>query len=249
MNRFFLLNTMIEPGQSVDLSPLAHQLLRVLRLNPGQQILLLDGENTEYLTEITTLARRQASGTVLSRHRVEREPSSRLTLYQCSLKADKFEWVLQKGTELGLSAFTPVISERSVVRPAATLLKKYDRWRTIIREAAEQSGRGRLPALNEPLSITDAIQFATGLRYLPWEEMNQSGEAVGLGTAVDLEKAGTQMISMMIGPEGGLTAGEAGVAVEAGWRTVSLGPRILRAETAALAGIAIIMERLAELGS
>jgi 16S rRNA (uracil1498-N3)-methyltransferase len=76
---------------------------------------------------------------------VHSEPFHRLTLYQCSLKADKFEWILQKGTELGVSVFVPVISQRSVVRPESALLKKYDRWHTILREAAEQCGRGRLP--------------------------------------------------------------------------------------------------------
>jgi len=134
MHRFFLLDTPITPGQIVDLSSISHQLTRVLRSKPGQEILLLDNQNFEYLTEIVTLERRRATGQVLMRQPVHSEPTHRLTLFQCSLKADKFEWILQKGVELGVSAIVPVISQRSVVRPESALLKKYDRWQTILKQ-------------------------------------------------------------------------------------------------------------------
>lgn len=248
MHRFFLFDTFIVPGQPVDLSALAHQLTRVLRLKPGDRIVLLDGQGIEYLTEISELARQSATGKVHSCKNVDSEPTAQLTLYQCSLKADKFEWVLQKGTELGVSAFVPVISERCVVRPAETLLKKYERWRTIIREAAEQSERGRLPILHDPLSFDKAVRRANGLRYLPWEETSGERGAIGLGAAVAREGGEMRRVNLLIGPEGGLTADEAGRASHAGWQIVSLGPRILRAETAALASITITLEWLAELG-
>ena len=251
MHRFFLLDTPIVPGKVIDLSPISHQLTRVLRLKPGDKILLLDNLNLEYATEIVTLGRHQATGHVISSQPVRSEPSHHLTLYQCSLKADKFEWILQKGTELGVIAFVPVISQRSVVRPASALLKKYDRWQTILREAAEQSGRGRLPFLGPPVSFEEAVVNAEGLRYLPWEDANC---APGLGQAVVFDASSgasgnsSQRYSLMIGPEGGFAPDEVLAARNVGWQVTSLGARILRAETAALAAVTIILDRLGELG-
>ena len=250
MHRFFLLDTAITPGKTIDLSSISHQLTRVLRARLGQEILLLDNQNFEYLTEISTLDRDSATGMVLSRRPVHSEPVHRLTLYQCSLKADKFEWVLQKGTELGVCKFVPVISERCVVRPESALLKKYDRWQTILREAAEQSGRGRLPVLEAPLSFDPAVMTAAGSRFLPWE--GADGDATpGLGQAVTVNTtAGSgSEISLLIGPEGGFSVDEVAVARSAGWQITTLGPRILRAETAALAAVTIAMERLGELST
>jgi 16S rRNA (uracil1498-N3)-methyltransferase len=168
-------------------------------------------------------------------------------LYQCSLKADKFEWVLQKGTELGVAHFVPVISERSVVRPATALLKKYDRWQTILREAAEQSGRGSIPELAAPLDWSTAIQQGGELRLLPWEEA--ASVDCRLQIADLLQPPTPHIISLLIGPEGGITREEATLAQAAGWQIVSLGPRILRAETAALVGITLVMEHLQQLAT
>lgn len=248
MHRFFLLNAEIRPGQPVDLSPLSHQLLRVLRLKPGDEIRLLDGDNAEFATEIIQLDHRNALGKILSRTSIDSEPVVHLTLYQSSLKADKFEWILQKGTELGVSTFVPVISQRSVVRPADALFKKYDRWRSIIREAAEQSGRGCLPILIEPVPYAEAVVNANGRRLLAWEEASGMAGVDGLGQVVSQSDKGERTFSLMIGPEGGCTVDEADMARAAGWQVVTLGPRTLRAETAALAGITIVLDRLAELG-
>jgi len=239
MHRFFLTQPGLQPAQTVDLEPIAHQLQVVLRLQPGAQIVLLDGQGRAYLAEITTLQRRVATGYISRQLPDPPEPTLRLTLYQCSLKADKFEWILQKGTELGVARFVPVISERSVVRPAAALQKKYERWQAIIREAAEQCGRGRIPRLQEPLTWAEAITHADGLRLLPWEAATQSAPRLA-----PLLLAGTPPpvgLSLLIGPEGGISDNEAATAQTAGWQTISLGPQILRAETAALAAVAVAL--------
>lgn len=246
MHRFFLTDIVLELKKPVNLSPLARQLARVLRLQPGAQIEVLDGEGRAFAVELLDVSPRTAQGLVLSVRAMSSEPSLDLTHYQCSLKADKFEWVLQKGTELGVSRFVPVISQRSVVRPAATLLKKYDRWRTIIREAAEQSGRGRLPVLAEPLEFAGALGSHDSVRLLPYE-VAIGGSTGSLGEIVQKEDATTSRISLMIGPEGGFEAAEIEVAQAVGWHIVSLGPRILRAETAALAAITVVMEGMGEL--
>ena len=160
LHRFFLPNGALQVGQPVDLTPLLHQLRLVLRLQAGSQLCLLNGQGSEFVVELQQLDHRQARGLILAQQPAGGEPPFPLTLYQCSLKADKFEWVLQKGTELGVTTFVPVISERSVVRPAVALLKKYDRWQTILREAAEQCGRGILPTLAPPVSWSTAIAQA-----------------------------------------------------------------------------------------
>jgi len=249
MHRFFLTEHTISEEQPVDLSPLARQLARVLRLQPGAQIEVLDSQGNACLVEIVSLSPRAGSGRVLARRAVESEPAVRLTLYQCSLKADKFEWVLQKGTELGVSRFVPVISRRSIVRPASALRRKYERWRTIIREAAEQSGRGRLPDLADPLAFIQALESAPGCRLLPYEGADDEPPAPGLGDAVREQCiAPPPAVSLLIGPEGGFEPAEIDQARAAGWTIATLGPRILRAETAALATVSVIMDRLGELG-
>ncbi len=239
MHRFFLTDTPLLVNRVVDLTPLAHQLHKVLRLQPGEIVILLDNQGREYAVSLTAVQARYAAGAVLTQSANQAEPSTHLTLYQCSLKADKFEWVLQKGTELGVSCFVPVISERSIVRPAAALLKKYERWRAILREAAEQCGRGRIPTLLDPVDWPAAVAHATGLKLLPWETVHQSAPA--LPTVANVNRQHPQLIALLIGPEGGISEGEAVQAQAAGWQPVSLGPRILRAETAALAAVTLIL--------
>ncbi len=247
MHRFFLTNAQPAIGEAIDLSPLRHQLQRVLRAKPGDRVLLLDGRGFEYVTELEAANGRETTGRVLERHCAHGEPRAHVTLWQCALKADKMEWVLQKGTELGVSRFVPVISERTIVRPAAALLGKYERWRTIVREAAEQSGRGRVPELAEPLSYAEAVRQADGIRLLPWEDAGGAPSLAGrFGPAAG--HAADARVSLLIGPEGGLSVAEAQVATETGWKLATLGPRTLRAETAALAAVALVMALAGEMG-
>ena len=247
MHRFFLTDTPIQPAALVDLTPIVHQLRAVLRLGVGDRVVLLDNRGGAFLTEIRALDRQPAQGAVLEALAASGEPTVAVTLFQCSLKADKFEWVLQKGTELGVTRFVPVVSRRSVVRPVAALAKKAERWQAILREAAEQCGRGRLPELAEPVEFADAVAMAEALtsRFLPWEEAAMGSRS--LGSVLDPKK--DRDVSLLIGPEGGLDPAEVALAQAAGWQVVTLGPRILRAETAALAGVTVIMERLGQLGS
>ncbi|MFN8486976.1 MAG: RsmE family RNA methyltransferase [Caldilineaceae bacterium] len=245
MHRFFLTGTKLVVGQIVDLAPVARQLNSVLRLPVGAQIILLDGLGNQFLVELQQLTRDHTFGLVLQQQPATSEPTLQLTLYQCSLKADKFEWVLQKGTELGVARFVPVISERSIVRPAEALLKKYERWQSILREAAEQCGRGCIPDLASPVIWTAAIQQATGLKLLPWEE--NAGHSNSLQHCL-AEHPKVDQVNLLIGPEGGITADEVKSAKNTGWQVVSLGSRILRAETAALAGTTLILASYGEFG-
>jgi 16S rRNA (uracil1498-N3)-methyltransferase len=240
MQRFFFTEAPLRVNSAVDLTPLAHQLHKVLRLQPGEIVILLDNQGSEYAVSLTAVQARYAAGAVLTQSVNQAEPSTHLTLYQCSLKADKFEWVLQKGTELGVSCFVPVISERSIVRPAAALLKKYERWRTILREAAEQCGRGHIPTLFDPVDWLAALRHTAGLRLLPWEAEQLTAPHL-YSAAMQQRLQHTPTVALLIGPEGGIATAEAAQAQAAGWQPVSLGPRILRAETAALAAVTLIL--------
>lgn len=239
---FFLAGMRAEPGRQVDLTPIFHQLRNVLRLERGSVITLLDGNGAAYPTRIESLDAGEATGRVVAKQSVRSEPGMELTLYQCVLKRERFEWVLQKGTELGVSRFVPVISSRTVVRPAARLLSKYERWNAIVREAAEQSRRGRLPTIEDPLLWDEVLDQGAGLRLLAWEEVG--GDISGLYLRI----AGAREVSVLVGPEGGISQEEATAAAERGWRPISLGPRVLRAETAAIAAATIVLHLAGALG-
>jgi 16S rRNA (uracil1498-N3)-methyltransferase len=151
---------------------LAHQLGAVLRLRAGERVLLLDNSGWQYVVAIEAIERDRVAGTVERKELAGGEPRTKLTLYVALMRPERFEWVLQKGTELGISAFVPVICERSTIADADELSeRKIERWRRIVREAAEQSRRGKLPrlapALFFPAACDQAARRAQAL--LLWE--------------------------------------------------------------------------------
>ncbi len=245
MHNFFVAGLSGGVGDAVDLSPVQHQLTRVLRVQAGERIRLLDGAGRAFVVEIIAADRRSVSGRIAEITPAPAEPGVAVTLYQCALKADKLEWVMQKATELGVTTLVPLISERTVVRPASALERRRSRWESIVREAAEQCGRGRLPTIAAPADYATVLAGAPGLRLLAWEAATgQPGLIHALGRA----ELPVRAVSLLIGPEGGLSAAEVELAQAAGWQPVSLGPRVLRAETAALAALAITLAALGELG-
>ncbi len=233
-----------------SLDPIARQLATVLRLAPGQTIIAINGDGREVLVELQSVTSRSATGRVVDQRPCAGDPARDLILFQCSLKQDKFEWVLQKGTELGVTRFVPVVSERSVVRPAAALQKKYERWQAVIREAVEQCGRSRLPLLAPPIEWP-ALVLPQGCHgFVAWEAADGAPDLAAAVAALPLAGDMTRpCIALLIGPEGGLTAEEVASATAGGWQVVSLGPRILRAETAALAAVTMALTAAGKFGA
>jgi 16S rRNA (uracil1498-N3)-methyltransferase len=224
----------------------AHQLRSVLRLRPGARVLALDDSGFEIEVELSEVERDSARGRACGRVTCRTEPALHLTLYQGVLKGDHMEWVLQKGTELGVSAFVPLLSARSVVAGVERIEKKRPRWERIIREAAEQSHRGRLPRLLAPLPFDRACQEiarAGDAAWIPWEE------AAGNSLVEALRAAASPppRAALLIGSEGGFEAAEVREAQAHGITPVTLGPRILRAETAALAAATLILAAWGEM--
>lgn len=237
-------------GARVELpGDVSYQLRTVLRARPGARVLLLDGVGSEYLAELEDLHGDRARARILDRRPAAGEPAVFVTVYAALLKSQHLEWVLQKGAELGVSAFVPMVTRRTVVRDVGRVLKKRARWERILREAAEQCRRARIPHLSDPLPFADACHAAASGHECVF--MPCVGRGIGLGQAVREAgaRAGRSRLALLIGPEGGYDEDEVQFAVESGVQAVSLGPRTLRAETAALAAAAILLDQCGELGS
>jgi 16S rRNA (uracil1498-N3)-methyltransferase len=237
LHRFF-----VEPGDLagdvVELDgPLAHQVARVLRLRDGDRVVLLDGSGREGEVELVAVTPSRVRGVVRETRVSGGEPRLAVALYQALVPREKLELVIQKGTEVGVSAFVPVACERSLVRrgdgPDAGRL---ERWGRIAREAAEQSRRGRVPEVRAPLRFPDALAEATaaGPTLVAWEGERARPARTALRELLGAPPAGRERgrLSLFVGPEGGFAPSEIQAARERGAATISLGPRILRTETA-----------------
>lgn len=246
INRFFIPVSSIE-GDRVRLSPeQSHQVCHVLRLKPGDTIVVLDDSGTEYDVTLTTADRKETVGQVTSKRRAPGEPTTEVTLLQSLLIREKFEWVLQKGTEVGVAQFVPMLTERGLVRTKTIEDNKLDRWQRILTEAAEQSHRGRIPQLEPIVPFDKAV---LGLR--DYDRCLIAAPSDGVVTLRDALRGiarSPASVAVMIGPEGGFTEEEVALACEKGAVRVGLGPRILRTETAALVACALVLYELGEMG-
>jgi len=196
------------------------------------------------VVELKEIGRRSAMAVVVGEVEPPPEPKVSLSLFVSLIKEPRLEIVLEKATELGVTEIVPVVAKRSVVRPWKEGGAKQERWHRLIIEATEQCGRARPPLLRPPISLPEAVRQAQGLRILPWEgEHNQ-----GLKPLLESAKGKENQISLLIGPEGGLEAEEVALARQQGFHIVSLGGRVLRTETAALAAITAVLYELGELG-
>lgn len=254
MHRFFVSpQTLIGVTKGSPISiegEVAQQISRVLRMRPGDEVLLLDGRGYEYRVGLLEVGKEEIRGEALGKKAVKTEPAHAVDLYLSLLnKPDKFEWALQKCTELGAARFAPVMAERSVAGSPAE--GKYERWERIIREAAEQSGRGVIPPLEEAVPLEQALA-AEEARLDEAEGRSHLALIPALGADMSLPNALNELegeggtVSIFIGPEGGFTDDELQAADEHGILLVSLGPRTLRAETAAVAALTIVMYELDE---
>jgi 16S rRNA (uracil1498-N3)-methyltransferase len=219
---------------------------RVLRLKAGDEVILFDGEGKEYHALLTRVSPREISLTLL------REPSSaaaesplRIILGLGLLKSSKFDWLVQKTTELGVAEVVPFFSLHVVPRweenpPLAG--SRQARWKKIASEAAKQSGRARVPKIHSPRSFEEilAMEFDDATKILLWEKEPA-------GSFKNVFTSPVSSIFVLIGPEGGFSDEEALRAREAGFQPIRLGPRILRAETAAIVTVSLLQFALGDL--
>ena len=250
-HRFFLEGDALAPEQ-------CRQIATVLRLAPGAVVTLVrDGEELDY--RLDRVGRDEVTGTVVARRPAAGEPRVALTLGLPLLRGDRSEEVIEATTQLGVSRFAPYTSARSVVRELSAA--KRGRWLRIAREAAETARRGRVPLVDELRDWPALLAALPAPLIVPWEEEREPAlesvlrEALGrlpgptvppapaapssLGApSVPGAPPATVALSLVIGPEGGIAAEEIALARGRGARTVTLGPRTLRAETAAIAAVA-----------
>lgn len=250
--RFVLANVEMMPGAEIELpAEVAHQARDVLRLAPGEHLSLLDGAGGEYAAELILVARQRVVARLGARREGRAEPAVRIVLCQGMLKVAKFEWVLQKGTELGVAGFVPLLCERALAATEGTGAAKRRRWEKIVAEAVEQCGGARLPALGAPRLLSQLLADAPAgtLALFPWEGETTTSVRAGLraGVAALGGPGNVAEVRIFIGPEGGFSAGEAALARRHGAAVVTLGPRILRAETAALVAVTLTLDALGAL--
>lgn len=242
MHRFFVNAQAIRPDKVVIDDSRVHQIRDVLRMKTGDEIIVLDNTGLEYNVRLTNISVKEIVGEVIEKKQSESEPHTKITLFQSMLVREKFEFVLQKCTEIGVTRFVPVITERSIVRRAEKITgQKLARYESIITEAAEQSARGKIPLLNSPIDLSQA---ASDLKGFDICLVGSTQKCRSLKNILRDSKSLTESIALFIGPEGGFSEKEIEFLESRAVQSFSLGKRILRTETAAVAASAIILYEL-----
>lgn len=245
MRRFAIAPERIVDGRVTFDARQSRHLSRVLRLEPGDTVIASDGMGRDYTVRLDAVGPR-ALGTVLGTATRPVESPLAITLVQAVPKGDKMDGIVRAATELGVARVLPAIAARTIVRlgPGAGTARA-ERWRRIASEAAKQCGRAVVPEVAVPAPLTACLEAAreSDLAVCLWE-----GEAPPLA-AVCADAGRPVRVAVLVGPEGGLEAAEVDEARRAGWRLASLGPRILRTETAGPSIIAILQARFGDLGA
>lgn len=245
MHRFYVPPPLPSHGTAPLPAEVTHRVAHVLRMRPGERLRLFDGSGREIEAEIVAVHGREV--VVAARAALPPDPPVPVVhLYPALIRPQRFEWLLEKATELGVARVQPVVSERCQVRVAEVRAAKAARWRRITVEAAEQCGRRDLPELAPPLPFQEALARVQGLMVLPWEAERAAAPALGEVLRAAERDVGSvrRPVAIFIGPEGGFSPAEAAAARARGALTVSLGPRVLRAETAAVAALAVTVDAL-----
>lgn len=251
MPQFFLpLDTPAEPETFHLKGPEAFHLVKVLRVQPGQSVTLFDGRGSRFEGVVeSVLEDGSVTGKITQRISGPTRAGAEVHLYMGLLKSSHWDFVLEKGTELGAASFTPITTPRTVVLLREERAKaKQERWDRVIMAAAKQCQRASLPKVQAPAEFRDAIKACTGrdgsVTALAWEGMCGSAAHETLSPVLRAATQTQPVVNLFIGPEGGFSDNEVELARTLGAVVFGLGPRILRAETAAMAALAAIQYEL-----
>lgn len=241
MHRFYVKQDQIVGNQIILLGTDVNHIVNVLRMRPGEQILLCDGARGEYRCMITEMTKSKVVATIQQSKETENELQTKLYLFQGIPKKDKMEWIIQKAVELGVHQIIPVKTKRTIVQLETKEKeeKKRNRWNRIAESAAKQSGRGYIPTVTAPCSFEKAIQMAQSfpLNLIPYEKADDFTKTKAILQNIKQEKE----IGVFIGPEGGYEETEIAQAQEKGVIPITLGKRILRTETAGIVMLSLLM--------
>jgi len=236
LQRYFVSSDQVNNEQIVISGDDYHHIVRVMRMNEGDEVICSSGNGLSALCEIEQITNESVIVRVIEWKEERTELPVQIYIAHGLPKADKFEFVIQKGTELGAFAFIPFLAARSVVKwEAKKAEKKLERWQKIAKEAAEQAHRAYVPHVHAPMTLRELTEFAKTLDYrlVADEEEARSGEASVLRTVLRQMKPGQSLI-VLFGPEGGFSSKEIEWLHDEGFLSCGLGPRILRTETAPL---------------
>jgi 16S rRNA (uracil1498-N3)-methyltransferase len=219
-DRFFT-ELPLSPGEFVLDGPEAHHMGTVRRFEPGDRVVLFNGDGGEYPAEIVSAGKKQVVLNVLGREEPKREVPFPIVVGSALPKGDRLDFLLEKLVEVGATRFVPLMTERSVVKPK---VEKIEKWRRDVIEAGKQCGRNALMMIDKPMSLAEFLTSELPAQRFVLHTGNR-------GKRSDPLREGSVFA---VGPEGGFTDSEIGAAIAAGWRELSLGPRIFRIETAAV---------------
>jgi len=223
-------------GLAFSLPPGAARHVQVLRTQPGDGITLFNGEGGEFDATVTRMGRSDVEVEVGAHHAVEREAPRAVHLLAGITANERMDWLVEKATELGVASITPLVAERSVLKLKGERAdKKRAHWQAVAVAAAEQCGRNRVPEVHAAVTLNEWLkQAAAGQRWVL--SLSEGTQALSkMMGAADLPP-----VTVLSGPEGGLSPAEETTALAAGFTPVTLGPRVLRAETAPLAVLAAL---------
>jgi 16S rRNA (uracil1498-N3)-methyltransferase len=224
----------IRSGRATLRGETVQHLRKVLRAEPGQHFEISDNQSL-YLAELASYGKDLAEFTIVSEIDAPRAPLH-LHLLPALIKFDRFEWILEKATELGVERITPVYALRTDKGLDQAAAKRMERWVKILAESGQQSRRATRPVLNPLVRLPDALAAGSSFRCF----LDEDPAATPLLRSLPAERSPGDSAALLVGPEGGWDERERAQAIAAGWQSVSLGPQILRAETAAVAAIAAI---------
>ncbi len=249
MHHFFVQSENIKEDKVVISGSDVRHITSSLRLSVGDKITVADGERNKYFVEIVSMDNKKVIGRIKDEVEKKIEPEARITLVQGVPKSKKMDLIVQKSTELGIDKVIPVETRRTVVKLKPSKAKRrVKRWQKIAREAAKQSGRARIPHVGRLIKFREIKELMAeyDLILIPWEDEEQ----ISLKEVVrKLKKTGQgKRIMIIIGPEGGFASQEVELIRDEGAYSVSLGPRILRTETAGIVATTMVLYELGDLG-
>jgi len=240
---FFVGPEQICENRAVINGPDVNHIRNVLRIKPGEKVLLNTGSDWDYLCEIREIGKEEIILSVVSENQSVRELPAKITLFQGLPKSDKMEWIIQKSVELGVSEIVPVLTRRVVVKwDDKKSAVKQKHWQGISEAAAKQSGRNRIPEVSVPIDFRSALNEMQKykVRLIPYELAEDSEKTRKIISGI----CPGDSAAVFIGPEGGFEEEEISRAREAGIIPVTLGKRILRTETAGLVVLSLLMMQL-----
>ncbi|WP_027308572.1 16S rRNA (uracil(1498)-N(3))-methyltransferase [Caloramator sp. ALD01] len=246
MHKFFVkTDNIINDKINITNDDVQH-ITKVLRLKIGDSIQICDGNENEYICDIVEINKKSVICQIKEKFKNRNESNINIVLFQGLPKAQKMELIIQKGVEIGVKEFYPIITERVVVKTdGKDISNKLERWNRIAYEAAKQSNRGIIPTVNNLISFEEALDILKmfDLIVVPYEKEKSTSFKELFNESRDYKN-----IAVIIGPEGGFSEEEINIFIKNGFKPITLGPRILRTETAGLVASTILLYELSDIG-